>query len=104
MKLFKIVEYSYICFSQATPQQMIVTWSVHDQTNTSYILYGRAGRLITKVPANVTKRVDEGKSQWTQYIHKVVLDNLMPGEVYSKLLIVYSCQRHSIYTKLCWTT
>jgi len=66
-----------------TPQQMIVTWSVHDQTNTSYILYGRAGRLITKVPANVTKRVDEGKSQWTQYIHKVVLDNLMPGEVYT---------------------
>ena len=39
-----------------------------------------------KATANVTKRVDEGKSQNTQYMNKVVLDNLEPGEVYSKYI------------------
>ena len=65
---------------------MIITWSVHDQTNQSYILYGKGGKMTMKATANVTKRVDEGKSQNTQYMNKVVLDNLEPGEVYSKYI------------------
>jgi len=67
----------------STPQQMIITWSVHDQTNQSYILYGKGGKMTMKATANVTKRVDEGKSQNTQYMNKAVLDNLEPGEVYT---------------------
>jgi len=67
----------------STSQQMIVTWSVHDQTNQSFILYGTDGKTNIRASANVTKRVDEGKSKNTQYISKVVLDNLEPGEVYT---------------------
>ena len=73
-------------FSKATPQQMIITWSVHDQTNQSYILYGLGGKMTMKATANVTKHVDEGTSKLTQYMSCAVLDNLEPGEVYSKLI------------------
>ena len=42
--------------------------------------------MTMKATANVTKHVDEGTSKLTQYMSCAVLDNLEPGEVYSKLI------------------
>jgi len=69
-----------------TPTQMIVTWSVKDQTKESFILYGTGGRMTNQAIANMTKQTDESRAHLVQYASKVVLDNLEPGQTYTYVL------------------
>ena len=63
---------------------MTITWSQKDQTRVTFVIYGKNGTLIHKKEAIMTTRIDEGSTHLTQYMSRVTLDNLEPGEVYSK--------------------
>jgi len=67
----------------STPQQMIVTWSVPDKTDQNFVVYGLNGKTTEQTTANVTIRVDEGKSKNTQYMCTAWLNNLEPGQTYT---------------------
>jgi len=67
-----------------TGHKYIVTWSTLEPTKHSYVNFGLSPRnlnLWTKY-SETTKFVDPGKSKRTQYIHRVELDDLLPGQFY----------------------
>ena len=86
---YKYLNIPNFCFPKATPQQMIVTWSVPDKTDQNFVVYGLNGKTTEQTTANVTIRVDEGKSKNTQYMCTAWLNNLEPGQTYSKFVIYY---------------
>eukprot|EP01006_Ploeotia_vitrea_P060228 TRINITY_DN75531_c0_g1_i1.p1 TRINITY_DN75531_c0_g1~~TRINITY_DN75531_c0_g1_i1.p1 ORF type:complete len:491 (-),score=280.17 TRINITY_DN75531_c0_g1_i1:250-1722(-) len=66
------------------PTMMMVTWSTMLPTGSSIVEYGPAskGVLSMKASGTATKFVDGGLGQHTQMIHRVLMDNLVPGEKY----------------------
>ncbi|XP_072168114.1 acid phosphatase type 7-like [Diadema setosum] len=63
--------------------EMMVTWSTFSPTNTSTVEFGLAGKLSLVAMGTATKFVDGGKLKHTQYIHRVKLTGLKPGEQYT---------------------
>lgn len=63
--------------------EMTVTWSTFDPTNSSIVEYGLAGKLTQVAKGTQTKFVDGGPKRHTQYIHRVKLTGLKPGEMYA---------------------
>lgn len=61
-----------------------MTWSTTDDTEESIVEYGIGGFALT-AKGNRTKFVDGGKEKRHQYIHRVYLKNLTPGQKYRKI-------------------
>jgi len=64
-----------------TASDIVVTWSTKNLTNSSIVEYG-IGRLNSKAVGSTSLFVDGGKERRAQYIHRVQLSNLAPGETY----------------------
>lgn len=83
-----VVEYQpeavHLSFGE-TIHDIVVTWSTRDNTNSSIVEYGIGGLILT---AKGTRKlfIDEGNEKRQQYIHRVNLVNLTPGQKY-----VYHC-------------
>ena len=67
---------------------MVVTWSTMNVTQRAVCGYGID---TTNMMANgsITKFVDGGPQQHTQFIHRVTLTNLKPGTKYGNNLLVF---------------
>ncbi|XP_015115464.1 acid phosphatase type 7 [Diachasma alloeum] len=68
-----------------TTRDIIVTWSTKDDTKESIVEYG-IGAFGFTAKGNSTLFVDEGKQKRHQYIHRVYLRDLTPGQKY-----IYHC-------------
>lgn len=68
------------------PSEMIITWVTRDDTSHSLVEYGLRKTLNT--PLNLRAEgsshmfVDGGSEKRTMFVHKVVLKNLLPGQIY----------------------
>ncbi|KAL1423491.1 hypothetical protein MTO96_000021 [Rhipicephalus appendiculatus] len=69
----------------ALPTQMLVTWTTFDPTNDSLVEFGKDG-LDMQARGHSTKFYDGGSERRLIYIHRVLLEDLTPGEFY-----VYHC-------------
>ncbi|XP_022906271.1 acid phosphatase type 7 [Onthophagus taurus] len=65
--------------------EIVVTWSTWNDTKFSAVEYGIGG-LVLRSEGYSTMFVDGGSEKRTQYIHRVVLSELTPGNTY-----VYHC-------------
>ncbi len=63
---------------------MIVTWTTFNLTNTSTVEYG-INYFEKSSTGNSTLFVDGGDQRRTLYIHRVVMNELKPGQTYCKL-------------------
>lgn len=61
--------------------QIVVTWSTFSDTIESLVEYGIGG-LVLQAKGNSTLFVDGGSKGHTQYVHRVILDNLTPNSKY----------------------
>lgn len=62
---------------------MTVTWSTMNATETTVAMYGSGGQLTNTATGSMTKFVDPGELHHTQYIHRVLMTGLKPGNTYS---------------------
>lgn len=66
-----------------TPQEMMIMWSQLDQTEKNVVLYGVNGHLTQTKLGRSSNFTDGGSQHSTQYISRVLLEDLIPGEVYT---------------------
>uniref|UniRef100_A0A0B6ZTI3 Purple acid phosphatase n=1 Tax=Arion vulgaris TaxID=1028688 RepID=A0A0B6ZTI3_9EUPU len=66
-----------------TPNQIVISWSQIAWTEKSIVLYGFNGQLTQSKLGNSTKFVDSGLQKRTQFFSKVILDDLIPGKLYT---------------------
>ncbi|XP_071079882.1 acid phosphatase type 7-like isoform X1 [Haliotis cracherodii] len=65
------------------PTQMIVTWSTVNSTNSSIVKYGLSPASVNQQATGYsTHFVDGGTEHRAQYIHRVVITGLTPGQKY----------------------
>ena len=71
------------------PGQMFVVWSTGNSTDNSTVLYRMVG-AAKYMPANGYSRkfTDLGAERRTQYIHRVKLAGLTPGQKYGVLNLI----------------
>ena len=62
--------------------QMMITWSTLDNPNGTIVEFGRKHLAERRACGNVTEFVDKGTLRLKQYIHRVLLTDLVPGETY----------------------
>jgi len=65
-----------------SPNRLSVTWVTFDDTETSYIQYGRNGQLNQKVQSRISRFVDGGRKKSVRYIHRVFIKDIKAGERY----------------------
>ncbi|XP_015910292.2 acid phosphatase type 7 [Parasteatoda tepidariorum] len=83
-----------------SPNEMIVTWVTFDPTNTSAVEYGQFPNGMNKIKfGSVSKFVDGGSSKRVLWIHRVLLDDLVPGSEY-----VYHCGSTNGWSSMYWFT
>ena len=72
------------CFlNKVNPNEMIVTWLTFDTTSDSIVEYGTvASQLTSSEQGSITPFKDGGSEQRILYIHRVVLNGLIPGQTY----------------------
>lgn len=80
----------------AVPSQMIVTWVTTENTNTSIVEYGH-GNLHMSAKGNSTLFTDGGSLHRKMYIHRVLLANLIPDELYQ-----YHCGSNDGWSAVYW--
>ena len=68
----------------ATPDKMIVTWITMDPVNVSVVEYGTDSINLTQYDTNELF-VDGGVEKRKLTVHRVILSNLVPGQVYSTI-------------------
>lgn len=61
---------------------MIVTWVTLNQINDSVVEYGANEMLDQRATGYVTLFQDSGTEKRREYIHRVILQNLIPGQKY----------------------
>lgn len=66
-----------------TPTEMFITWSTLSGTDSSIVEYGTARLTEKRVMGSITNFTDSGPHKLTQFIHRVTLKDLEPGQVYS---------------------
>ena len=73
----------FIYYKKAFPTQMIVTWVTLDYVNESFVEYGEQtlDHIFAGESFNFT---DGGIERRKINIHRVRIDNLVPGKTYSK--------------------
>ncbi|XP_057671572.1 acid phosphatase type 7 [Diorhabda carinulata] len=73
-------EQIHIAYGQNV-QEIVITWSTFNKTQASVVEYGIGGLILT---ANGTSTlfIDGGSEKHSQYIHKVVLNDLTPNSIY----------------------
>lgn len=64
------------------PTQMTVTWTTFDDTNSSICKYGEGSLYEFMAIGSSSQFVDGGIEHRTQWIHRVTLDGLTPGQRY----------------------
>ncbi|CAF4821399.1 unnamed protein product, partial [Rotaria magnacalcarata] len=64
------------------PTLMIVTWVTLNQINESVVEYGQDDMFDLRATGNVSIFQDSGSEKRREYIHRVVLNNLKPGQRY----------------------
>ena len=62
--------------------EMFVTWSTVDDTNGSLVEYGKTVAELMQAEGTSTRFVEHGQQKNVQYIHRVKLTNLVPGQTY----------------------
>ncbi|XP_041353434.1 acid phosphatase type 7-like [Gigantopelta aegis] len=78
--------------------EMVVTWSTQNVKSDSIVKYGLdSGSLNMEAKGYSTKFVDGGQLHHTQYIHRVRLINLKPGQTY-----YYTCGSSSGWSAVFW--
>ena len=65
---------------------MIVTWVTLNEVNDSVVEYGQVTLLDKRTTGSVSVFQDDGAEQRREYIHRVVLRNLIPGQKYCMYL------------------
>ena len=63
---------------------MIVTWITINPINESIVEYGFDDQLDLRATGTVSIFQDGGSEKRREYIHRVILSNLIPGERYCK--------------------
>lgn len=61
---------------------MIVTWVTLNEVNDSVVEYGQVGLLNKRTTGTVSIFQDDGSEQRREYIHRVILRDLIPGQKY----------------------
>lgn len=61
---------------------MIVTWVTLNEVNDSIVEYGQVGMLDKRTMGTVSVFQDDGSEQRREYIHRVILQDLIPGQKY----------------------
>lgn len=64
------------------PSLMIVTWVTLNEVNDSIVEYGQFDMLEKRAIGYVSIFQDDGSEQRREYIHRVVLHDLIPGQKY----------------------
>ncbi|CAF0904535.1 unnamed protein product [Adineta steineri] len=64
------------------PSLMIVTWVTLNEVNDSIVEYGEDDMLSQRATGNVSIFQDDGTEKRREYIHRVVLRDLRPGQRY----------------------
>ena len=65
---------------------MTVTWSTKNATESAIAFYG-IGQLTHIATGSVTRFVDPGMEHHVQYIHRVTMTSLKPGNKYGKYIL-----------------
>ncbi|XP_015910291.2 acid phosphatase type 7-like [Parasteatoda tepidariorum] len=92
-------EQVHISFGKS-PNEMVVTWVTFDPTSKSTVEYGQAPSKLNKIKfGTVTKFVDGGSSARVLWIHRVLLDDLVPGSEY-----MYHCGSTDGWSAVYWFT
>ena len=77
----------YYDLNKVNPTQMIVTWVTFDSTPNSIVEYGRiASQLTSSEDGFISLFEDGGSEHRVLYIHRVVLNDLIPGQTYCKAI------------------
>jgi hypothetical protein len=63
---------------------MIVTWITLNEVNDSIVEYGRRTVNEKRALGSVSIFRDDGSEKRHEYIHRVVLTNLIPGQKYCR--------------------
>jgi hypothetical protein len=63
---------------------MIVTWVTLNEVNDSIVEYGQIHIFEKRANGSVSVFQDSGTEQRREFIHRVVLNNLIPGQKYCK--------------------
>ena len=63
---------------------MVITWSTVENPNGTIVEFGRKHLAERVARGNVTEFVDKGDYHLRQFIHRVTLTDLVPGERYCK--------------------
>ncbi len=61
---------------------MIVTWVTLNEVNDSIVEYGQLDMFDKRAIGSVSIFQDSGSEQRQEYIHRVVLSDLIPGQKY----------------------
>jgi hypothetical protein len=64
---------------------MIVTWVTLNQINDSVVEYGQNDMFDQRATGNVSLFQDGGTEKRREYVHRVVLRDLKPGQRYCML-------------------
>lgn len=96
---------------------MIVTWVTLNEVNDSVVEYGQMDSFDQRATGSVSIFQDSGSEQRREFIHRVVLQDLIPGQKYCKhrrllsqsvqclFLVVYHCgSDDSGWSPLYWFT
>ena len=81
---------------------MIVTWVTLNEVNDSVVEYGQVTLLDKRTTGSVSVFQDDGAEQRREYIHRVVLRNLIPGQKYCMYLKEKKEIFFQIHFSVCW--
>lgn len=81
-KLFPRNKFRILLLILVDPSLMIVTWVTLNEVNDSIVEYGQFDMLENRTTGYVSIFQDSGSEQRREYIHRVVLRNLIPGQKY----------------------
>jgi len=73
---------TYFLINLVDPSLMIVTWVTLNEVNDSIVEYGQLDMFDKRAIGSVSIFQDSGSEQRREYIHRVVLRDLIPGQKY----------------------